>query len=206
MRRLVPLGLSDEPPPPDGVAPYAGSSTPGPQGRADEASFPSDADTNAGFAEHAVDGSADAPFTVGSDMFRLRHVDAERALRSSEEPVAPDQAARIIERALLKPPRNAALLRALETAASQLVGLHDNGAFILFWLRPQIEKSARSAAPTTPAPPRPPRPREVPDLPIVEEPVMGDAQAAVLKAAAAAGVPFCEECARAAARRGASPA
>jgi hypothetical protein len=203
MQRRVPLGLSDLPVWPEGVVPYAGSNVPGPVGMGvDDAVQASVEDSAPTQAEVDLLGSGVAPFTVGYDTYRLRRLDAGWRQRSSEVPVSPEQAAEIIERAAAQHRENEALVRLFEAAASQLAGLHDGGVYVLLRLRLQFERSAGSVARASSASPpstRLPAPPELP--PPIEEPIMGAVQAAALKTAAATGVPFCEECARAAAQQ-----
>ncbi len=111
----------------------------------------------------------------------------------------------ILRRALAESRENLHLLPTLEAAASQLAGLHSDGVFVLTWLRPEtqaVTAGASASAPISPAALRPPAPPPLP-VPEVVEFVMGPAQAAALKSAAATGAPFCEECARLAAAQSA---
>jgi hypothetical protein len=205
MNRPTPLGLSDEVPPPDGMSPHAGCRIPGPLGTVTDGVSNWSAVQSPAVANEAARGeSLSLPFVVGADTYRLRQVDPGWRLSANEVAVPPPQAGAIIERAAAQHSRNVALLRLLETAASQLAEVHEGGTFVLVRLRPQsasgkVEKSA-------PPPPAPkPRPAPLP-VPAVEEPMMAAAQAASLKNAAASGAPFCEECARAAAQRAAGTA
>ena len=204
MYRLTPLGLYDEVPVTDGIAPYSGSRAPGPQGTGSVTDRVSDwsATRPAGVRDAAGNESVSLPFTVGGETYWLRRTDTSWLLRSDEESVPPDEAGAIIERAAVRHRENAPLLRFIETAASKLAGVHQGGTFALVRLRPQV--AARSV-PESPKPARSvPRPQSSP-LPsppaLVEESTMSAAQAAVLKEAAATGVPFCEECARLAKER-----
>jgi len=202
MYRRTPLGLSDERAPLDGVASYAGSSIPGPQGIA-----PGDVSNRSAphvpLGAEAVDESFSIPFAVGGKLYRLRHVDADRRQDPNEAAVPPEEAAAIIERAAAHHGKDVPLVRLLETAASRLAGLHTNGIYVLVWLPPlaTIERVVLSPPAPTPRAPRP----APPDPPAQIEEPMAAAQARVLKNAAASGVPFCEECARLAAQRAAEP-
>jgi hypothetical protein len=130
-------------------------------------------------------------------------VDADRRYSFNETPLAPEQAAAILERAVEQHRRNERLLGVLHTAMRQLAGLHDNGIFLVLRLRPETRTESAVAPPPRPPAPRPPVLSAPPAIP---EPMMPIAQAAVLRDAAATGVPFCEECARAAEERRAATA
>jgi hypothetical protein len=204
MHRRTPLGLDDELRPAEGIAAYAGSRIPGPMSTVtDQESNESVVHSHAVPSERPLDTSVSSPFGVGEAFYRLRRIDTGWRSGSNEAAVAPEEAVAILERAIQQHGHNVRLLRLLETAAAQLAGLHEGGIFVLLWLRPEsrFEKVA-APAPRAPAP----RPPAFPEPRPVAEPMMPPAQATALRNAAAAGVPFCEECARAAAERGAAAA
>jgi hypothetical protein len=203
MYRRTPLGICDVGPPVDGTTPYAGSNVPGLLGMArDEEYGRSPEQTRAGVVAAGLDGSVSAPFAVGADFYRLYRLDTDWRQRPNEIAVPPEDATAIVERALAQHHHGTPLARLLQTAVSRLAGPADNRAFILVWLRPQSQTQSGgmtpSPVPTPRAPILPPQ-----DSPAPVEEVMAVAQAAVLKKAAADGVPFCEECARLAAERAA---
>ena len=202
MNRPIPFGVLGEFPPIDGIAPYGGFRIPGP--------------TTVPFsdprASTATDGESDAKspggepqnidFAVGGDRYRLRQtgagMDARRLWSAQAVVIAPHEAGAILERAIAQHRYNADLVRRLERAGSQLAGLHPDGTFVLIWFRPHEERVIVPAPAAAAS-----RPRSAPaaaPAPATEAP-MAPVQAAVLRSAAASGVPFCEECARAAAAR-----
>lgn len=196
MYRRTPWGLFDERAPADGVAPHAGARIPGPHGTAtDEVSRRS-----ARSSDSVVDGQLTVSFAVGDNRYRLRHVDADGFRNSNEAAVPPEEAAAILERAVAHHHKEASLVRVLERATSRLAGLHTGGIYVLVWIRP-LPAFERVAA-SSPAPPLRARSEPSSEPPAeTEELTMAAVQAAVLKAAAAAGLPFCEECARKVAQR-----
>lgn len=199
MHRPAPLGFYDELPPADGTSPYGGCTIPGPLGTVtDQISDLTPVHHPTAAHEAGMDGSTSLPFTVSGETYWLRRRDSPSRSSSHKESVPPSEAGAIIERAAVQHRENTALLRLLETAASKLAGVHQQGTFVL-------ERLRTHPAPVTVAESRPspaPRPRAAAIAPPpaeVEEPVMAAAQADALKEAAIMGVPFCEECARAAA-------
>lgn len=210
MHLRTPLGLDDRSSAADGIAPYAGSAVPGPFGtglddarrRLAAASEPRPA---------AVDPAAKVgtSFAVGSDTYRLLRLDTDWREGLDEVRVPPEQAVEVIEQAMRRHQRNREIVHLLETAASQLAGVHEDGVFVLLQRRRSESGAgsvARSAPSSTPSALRPPAPPELELPPPVEEPVMRAAQVVALKNAADSGAPFCEECARAAAQRAAQTA
>ena len=201
-----PRGFYDAPAPTEGVSPWAGSALPGPLGTAaGDASSRLAEDREAGPAEVRRAANDSASFTLGSTTFRLLRLDREWRQDEDEVRVPPQQAVAIIEQAARRYQRDQDAAHLFDTAVAQLADLHDNGVFVLLRREPQYERgtgsAARSAPASTPAVLRSAAPPEPPTSSL-DEPFMGAAQAAVLKDAAASGVPFCEECARAAAARG----
>jgi hypothetical protein len=196
MHRPAPLGFYEELPPADGTSPYAGSTIPGSLGTVtDRTSDLMSVHHPTAEREAALDGSVGLPFSVGGETYWLRRSDDPSRVSSHKESVLPSEAIVIIERAAIQHRENTPLLHLLETAASQLAGVHDQGTFVLERLRTQwaIAKVAESR----PAPaPRPRAAESAPPPAEVEVPVMVAEQAAALKEAAITGVPFCEECAR----------
>ena len=203
----TPLGLYDGAFVSEGIAPHGGSRIGGPLGTgADHARDGSAATAESLATPFRAPVSVGTSFVLGSDTFRLLRVDVRWRQGLDEIRVPPQYAAAILEEAA-KQQWEAEIGALLETAASRLAGLDDDGVFLL--LRKQrLEGAAPSGAQTarssTPSSFRPPAPPEL--SPVVEEPAMGALQAAVLRDAAARGVPFCEECARAAAPGGSSAA
>jgi hypothetical protein len=201
MHRRTPLGLDHESPSPDGIAPYAGARTPGPTTPATGGSGAADSSSPASdLAEGDALGSL---FQVDGQFYRVRRLDTSWYRAPNEVDVVPDEAVGILERAIGRYDGQAGFVRLLQLALTQLAGLHAGGVHVLLWLRPEAPSRA------APAPP-PPRSSAaklpvLPAPPAVEEPMMPLAQAAVLRNAALTGAPFCEECARAAAARGAGP-
>jgi hypothetical protein len=203
MYRRTPLGICVEPPPVDLTTPYAGSNVPGLLGMARHEDGRSTEQTRAaGVGAAGLDGSVSAPFAVGADFYRLYRLDTDWRQRLNEIPVPPDDATAIVERALAQQHHSTPLARLLQTAVSRLAGPADNRTFILVWLRPQSEVRSGGITPSPVPTPRAPI-LSSQESPAPVEEVMAVAQAAVLKKAAAAGVPFCEECARRAAERAA---
>ena len=211
MHRRMPVGFDGELTMTEGVAPYAGSRVPGPMSpvttgatnSARERPHAGDVEDSFVGSDAPADSSISFPFEVDADFYRLRRVDADRRYSFNETPLAPEQAAAILERAVEQHRRNERLLRVLHTAMRQLAGLHDNGIFLVLRLRPETRTESAVAPPPRPPAPRPPVLSAPPAIP---EPMMPIAQAAVLRDAAATGVPFCEECARAAEERRAATA
>jgi hypothetical protein len=197
MHKRVPLGLDDSASVADGIAPYAGARIPGSfQAVADGGKNLSSVHGAAIAREDPLATPASFPFKVGDDAYRLRRQDVDWRRGLQEVAVDPQKALAILELATQKYRQNTTLMPLLQAAARGLAGLHEGGIFLLFWLRPEQERAAAPAPP--PSMPAPKLPK-LPEPPPIEE-MMPVAQAAVLKNAAAAGVPFCEECARAAAR------
>ena len=206
MRRRPPLGSDDGHSAADGVAPYAGSAVPGPMGSG--AAFSHAPTVSAPRLAGDIAPAEIAVFTLGATTYRLRRLDAERRQGSGEIRVPPAQASAIIGEAAVKHQGDSDLVRLLETAAAHLEGLHGGGVYGLFRLKPQdhsgVSPVAQAGPVSTPSMLRPPT---VPTLPpSLDEPMMGAAQAMALKIAAALGTPFCEECARLAARHDGSSA
>jgi hypothetical protein len=201
MNKPPPLGLMGELPPADGIAPYAGGNIPGSLGAALDRPVDGAVSRPAPTTTSAVSQSISHEFSLDGDTYRLRRTDVELRLSFNEVPVALHEVEAILQRALAESRENLHLLPALEAAASQLAGLHPDGVFLLTWLRPDTQAVAAGApapAPISPAALRGPEAPPVP-MPAVVEFVMGPAQAATLRSAAAIGTPFCEECARLAA-------
>jgi hypothetical protein len=200
-----PLGLVGELPPADGISPYAGGSIPGSLGAALDRQVDGAASSPAPGTPSAVNPSIAHEFSLDGDTYRLRRTDVESRLSFNEVAVPLPQVEAILRRALAESRENLHLLPTLEAAASQLAGLHSDGVFVLTWLRPEtqaVTAGASAPAPISPAALRAPAPPPLP-VPEVVEFVMGPAQAAALKSAAAIGAPFCEECARLAAAQSA---
>jgi hypothetical protein len=198
-----PIGFDDDAASTDGVTPYAGGVLPGPLGIAPVASQrrARGEATDRG----ALAAALGALFTVRSDTYRLRRTDAEWRPRLDEVIVPPDEAAVVLEQAIVQHARNVELVTLLRIAASRLGEVERDHLFVLLRVRPQVDELARPAqavVAATPSALRPASPAPPPE--VREAPVFGDDQARVLKHAALYGVPFCEECARAAARRAAS--
>jgi hypothetical protein len=172
-----------------------------------DASSRSAEDWQAGPAEAGRAANDSVSFTIGSDTFRLLRLDREWRQGEDEVRVPPEQAVDIIEQATRQYHGNHDVVQLLDAAVTQLADLHDHGVFVLLHRQPRYDQgtgsAARTAPASTPAALRSPAAPE-PPAPAMDEPVLGAEQAAVLKDAAAAGVPFCEECARAASQRKAS--
>jgi hypothetical protein len=196
MYRRIPLGLSDELPPPEGTAPYGSGRIPRPLGMVtDEASDRTPGLRPAAANEPAAGGYIDLPFMVGADTYRLRETRTRWRLSANEAVVSPSDAVAIIEQAVVQHQDNAALLSLLETVALQLAGVHPDGTFVLIRLR--TEWRARHATGSPPPPAARSAPAPAPSPAVVEEAPLAAAQAATLKDAAVLGVPFCEMCQRA---------
>ena len=201
MHRRVPLGLDDGASVGDGIAPYAGARVPGSfQGVTDAGSSLSTVHGPTGPSEDPLTSPGSFPFKVGDDAYRLRRQDAEWRRGFQEVVVDPEKAVAILEIATQKYRQDATLMSLLQAAAKSLAGLHEGGVFVLLWLRPEQERAV--APPPAPSMPAPKLPKFTEPPPIEE--MMPVAQAVALKNAAAAGVPFCEECAKAAAARAAA--
>jgi hypothetical protein len=162
---------------------------------------PQSATSPAAADQDGVEALVGVPFEVDSHFYLVRRVNTRWRCGPSEHLVEPEEATAILERAIAQHRNHLRLVRLLETAATQLARLHDNGVFVLLWLRP--ERRVERVAP--PAPRTPPAPA-LPAMPSVEEPPLPPLQATVLKEAAKTGVPFCEECARLAAEQTAAAA
>jgi hypothetical protein len=150
---------------------------------------------------------AAALFTLRSGVYRLRHVGSDQRQRIDEVLLAPDEAALVLEDAIAQHACNDALVSLLRMAATRLAGLGSVGVFVVLRLRQQADRVSpplQAAAASTPSALRPAASFTVPIAP--EDPIPGDVQAEALRKAAVRGVPFCEECARAGARRAGSAA
>ena len=200
MPKPLPTGFSDEPQLSDGVAPTSGARPPGPidglgsfvpQGSVAERPF----DT----IQAVFDGFGSQPFTVGTDDYRLRRLTADWRPYPYEIEVRPEEALQVLERAATQYARSAAWRSLFQLAGSQLANLHEGGTFLLLRLR---QHTATEKAVRQPPPPAPSRPPRASDPRPVEPLAMDPMQAQVLKDAAAQGIPFCEECAKAAAAQG----
>ena len=200
-----PIGFDVARLPVDGVAPSAGATAPAWAGIEPAAGTAGPREESAEAGPSAA--SAGALFTVRSETYRLRRTDADWRQRLDEVLLPPEEAAGVLADAIVQHERNGDLAALLRTAASRLAGFEGHGVFVLLRVRRQPD-SIRPPAQATAATPSALRPAVPFDLPpSLDEPILGDAQAAALRNAAAQGVPFCEECARkAAARRGMSPA
>jgi hypothetical protein len=202
----MPLGLSNDNPQRQGLAPTAGGCSPGPVS----------ADRHQGHATHlrGLAGAAAAALrdfrrielTVGSDLYRLRRKGVTWSADTREEPVGREEAHAVLAQAARLHGDNPAVLAIIQEAAAQLNGFRRDNTFVVLRLR-QWESSGGGAVQSiasTPAPTRA-RPEPAPAPVVVEREIMSEAiaraQAAALTRAAVDGVPFCEECARAAAER-----
>jgi hypothetical protein len=190
---------------PDGISTGAGGRRPGPLGSATDLASTRSGVRRFGVArDETLAESVDLTFTLDSETYRLRRAGTVWSANSSEELIRLEEARGIIERVVLQRADDVALVSVLKTALSQLSGVHQEGNLILVRLRPRVSSGAVPQT-YTPKPRRAPSP---PAPPSVEEPEVSDefalAQAATLKSAAESGVPFCEECARAAAEKLAS--
>lgn len=208
IHRRFPVGLDEEPVPLDGVAPSAGGSVPAALGIAITPATGVTGSHRFGVALDAVVAeSIDRPFSVGADTFRLRRTDQAWQGSSREELIRPREARRILEAVLLHRTHDVGLISLLEMAAFQLKGLDPHGEFVLVRLR-TTGSSGAPVAPTAAAPPVKAQrtistPRSPGGEPAMTQEVAA-AQAATLKQAAETGVPFCEECAKAAAQQAAA--
>jgi hypothetical protein len=196
-----PLGFGEDDPRRDNISPYSGARLPGPLPVGDDSATPASGGSAASrAAETPVDGSVPVIFDVDGSVYSLRRATGDERYGWNTVPVAPEQAAAILERAIQQRRVNPRLLPLLVSASEQLAGLHQRGTFVLLWVRPEMHFEKVASAPSAPrmspapAPPPPEAPEDM--MPLV--------QAAVLREAAATGVPFCEECARAAAARAAA--
>ena len=201
--RPMPLGFSNDSPQRQGLAPTAGGWSPGPVS----------ADKYVSHGAHQRLAGAAAPglrdflrieLTVGAERYRLRRAGLTWTADTREERVDRDEAYTVIEQAARLHADNPSLLAIIQEAAEQLNGFRRDNTFVVMRLR-QWESSGGGAVQSiasTPAPSRA-RPEPAPAPVVVEREIMSEAiaraQAAVLRRAAADGVPFCEECARAAA-------
>jgi len=196
MTRRQPLGLGDQLRPAEGVAPYAGARVPGsgripinpsgPQPGAPAGSGPTD----------PIDALIGVPFDVGINRYLVRRIDMKWRCGPNEDVIDPEGAIGILERATRQYRNHPRWMRLLETANTQLARVHEDGVFVLLWLRPDSRIATVAAA--APARTPPPPPPVMPATRTVEEHTMPRRQALVLRNAARTGVPFCEECARAA--------
>ena len=199
MNRPIPFGGLGGFPPAGGIAAYGGFRTPGPTRIAfNELSGAASAQEDEA-TESASGEILTVDFRVGAERYRLRRTDARQLdarwlLSSRAFVVDPNEAVTIIERGIEQQRDNVKLVRALERAGSLLAGLHTDGTFVLIWFRPKEERIVPAPAPP---PSRSRSSAAAAPAPVAEEAPMGPMQAAVLKNAAASGVPFCEECARA---------
>ncbi len=191
---------------PDGITTGAGSRLPGPLGIATDLANDRSSVRRFGVARsETLAESVDLTFTLDSETYRLRRAGAVWSANSSEELIPIEKARGIIEKVVLQRVDDLALVSVLKTAVSQLTEVHQDGNLVLVRLRPRVSSGGQPPPTYTPLPPKPRRAPSPPEAPPVEEPVMSEevglAQAATLKTAAESGVPFCEECARAAANR-----
>lgn len=194
---------------PDGISTGAGWRLPGPLGIATDPTNDRSGARRFGVArDETLAESVNLTFTLDSDTYRLRRADGVWSANSYEELIRLEEARAIIERVVLQRVDDIVLVSVLKTALSQLSELHQQGNLVLVRLRPRVSSGGPPPPTYTPLPPTPRRAPSPPEPPSLEEPVMseevGSAQAATLKTAAESGVPFCEECARAAANRVAS--
>jgi hypothetical protein len=205
MPRHNPVGVYEDLTAPGGVAPSAGATLPGAMttGVGDAGAVATADSRSRSTTDGAPSLSVIASFTLDGEMYRIRHLASRLGPAADEVHVAPDQAVDILSKAATLHEENRELVHLLQLAASQLVGLHEPCVYLLLRLRvydrPSSPPPAAAGPASTPSALRPPPPPEPSSL--VEEPVMEAAQAMALKVAAAAGVPFCEECARLAARQ-----
>jgi hypothetical protein len=207
-QRRIPLGLSDEFPPPAGIAPSAGCWILGPLGiAADEATAWAHLRRSGVEPERVAALSVIITFSVDSDTYRLRTLGPVWDATWYEEIIRPAEARRIIETVIVHV-ADAAVVSLLQNAVPRLSGLYPQGDLLLVRLRRRETVRAGSQAPQidTPRPSRQPAPAPPP---IEEPPMAADIaadQAQALRNAAESGVPFCEECERAAAARQAAAA
>ena len=191
---------------PDGISTGAGWRLPGPLGIATDLANDRSSVRRFGVARGETPAeSVDLTFTLDSETYRLRRAGAVWNANSYEELIRLEEARGIIERVVLQRAADVALVSLLKTAVAQLNEVHQQGNLVLVRLRPRVSSGGAEPPTYTPLPPKPRRAPSPPEPPSVEEPVMSEevgwAQAATLKTAAESGVPFCEECARAAANR-----
>jgi hypothetical protein len=204
--RPMPLGLSNDNPQCQGLAPTAGGWSPGPVSADKHASHASHLHRLAGAAAPALRDFLRIELTLGSDRYRLRRAGLIWTADTREEPVAREEAHAVIEHAARLHGDNPSLLSVIREAAAQHHGFRRDNTFVVMRLR-QWESSGGGAAQSIAsisAPSRA-RPEPAPAPAVVEREIMSEAiarlQAAALSRAAADGVPFCEECARAAGAR-----
>jgi hypothetical protein len=199
MHRPPTFAAADQPRFADGISPYAGSNLPGPISGADDAA--SAARGNAAVTAHIAPSM---PFTVGLHAYRLYQTVTGWNLTSHDVPIRPAVASEILAEAIATYAHDAALIPLLEQAANNLAGLHPGGTYILAMLQVGMAPAAPPASSLAATPSGLVVPASPPDLPTLEELPLAEMQAAVLKEAAISGVPFCEECARAAAQQAAA--
>jgi hypothetical protein len=194
MDRKTPIGLHGEPAQADGIAPYSSSSVPGPLGRSGQGADSWLPDSGRKPAHTVHTKTVAFSFTLGYYTYKVRHLDSW-SQSFDELPLRPHQAAAILEQAIGENQGDVDLVRRLETARAELAGLQVNGTLLLLRVVPHRDRPMAAPPEPAPRPARVPAPAPPPSL----EPSIIDDQAEALKNAAAAGVPFCEECAKAAA-------
>ena len=189
----------------EGISTGAGGSLPSSVGLgADPTTDSLDVRGTAVLGEQSRAESMDLTFPVASQLYRLRRPSALWNSMYYEEPLRTEESRAILARAVEQHSDNAALVRLLTLAATRLSWIDAETSLVLMRLRLRDQPTA-APRPYVPPPPRSapapaaPPPAEEPAI----SPAIGAAQAAALKEAAGMGVPFCEECARAAAREAA---
>jgi hypothetical protein len=190
---------------PDGISTGAGWRLPGPLGIGTDLANDRSRVRRFGVArDEALAESVDLTFTLDSETYRLRRAGAVWSANSYEELMRLEEARGIIERVVLQRVDDVLLVSLLKTALSQLTDVHQQNNLVLVRLRARVSSGGPPPPTYTPLPPKPRRAPSPPEPPSIEEPVMSEevalAQAGTLKTAAESGVPFCEECARAAAK------
>ena len=143
-------------------------------------------------------------FVVGPDTYRLRRPGPAWSGHFYEEPVRDEEIPAILEEAARQHGDDVALVHLLRSAVS-LVTIERGDLFVLMRLRPRQTSGGSAESRATYF--EPPKPQRVPSRPPPrkdEEPVISPdvaaSRAAALQRASEFGAPFCEECARAAAR------
>ena len=204
--RPMPLGFSDDSPQRQGLAATAGGWSPGPVSADKHAGHFFQVHRLAGAAASALRDFLKIELTVGADLYRLRRAGITWSADTREERVEREEAREVIEQAARLHADNPSLLAIIQEAAAQLNGFRRDNGFVVVRLR-QWESSGGGAvqAILSAPPPSRSRPEPAPAPVVVEREIMSEAiaraQAAALSRAAADGVPFCEECARAEAAR-----
>jgi hypothetical protein len=145
---------------------------------------------------------------VGSATYQLRRFGATWCPGYRAEPVEVDEARSLLDDLMRERADDFELVDLLKTALPRLSRHEHPDRLVLVRLWRDFSTGPTEGPAVYAPPPRSPRPASPRPPPSVEEPTVpaeqAQAQAETLRRAAESGIPFCEECARAAAERAAA--